>query len=206
MTTPVIIVGAGDLALELCEWIRISSLYNVMGFIDDNENALKDTKQNYKLLSSVSEFEPNDTPLLMGISDPATKLQLANQLKQKGAVFVSYIDPTAIIVDDAELGEGVVICPNAVISRNVKLGDFITINVGTAIGHDTTIGNGTTLSSLINICGHVKIEDCVFLGSGAVVIPNKKLGKHSKVAAGAVVFQNVKPESTVVGNPAKKIK
>ena len=34
----------------------------------------------------------------------------------------------------------------------------------------------------------------------------KKLGKYSKIAAGSVVFKNVKANTTVAGNPAKKIK
>ncbi|WP_165251625.1 DapH/DapD/GlmU-related protein [Adlercreutzia sp. ZJ304] len=52
----------------------------------------------------------------------------------------------------------------------------------------------------------IHIEDDVWIGSGAIVLPGVRIGRGSVVAAGAVVTKDV-PSMTVVGGiPAKPIK
>lgn len=52
----------------------------------------------------------------------------------------------------------------------------------------------------------VIIEDDIWIGANAVILPGVTIGKHSVVAAGAVVTKNVPPHSLVAGVPAKIIK
>lgn len=51
----------------------------------------------------------------------------------------------------------------------------------------------------------VRIEDDVFIGPGATIMPNVTLGAGSVVAAGSVVTRSVAPLTMVQGNPAKPI-
>jgi acetyltransferase-like isoleucine patch superfamily enzyme len=52
----------------------------------------------------------------------------------------------------------------------------------------------------------VTIEDDIWIGANAVILPGVTIGNHSVVAAGAVVTKNVPPHSLVAGVPAKIIK
>jgi len=52
----------------------------------------------------------------------------------------------------------------------------------------------------------VHIEDYVFIGSRAIVMPGITIGKGAVVAAGAVVNHNVEPYTIVAGVPAKMIR
>jgi maltose O-acetyltransferase len=49
------------------------------------------------------------------------------------------------------------------------------------------------------------IEDYVFIGPQAIILPGVTIGKGAVVAAGAVVTKNVAPYSIVAGIPAKPI-
>jgi acetyltransferase-like isoleucine patch superfamily enzyme len=51
----------------------------------------------------------------------------------------------------------------------------------------------------------VRIEDDVFIGPGAMVMPNVTIGAGAVVAAGSVVTRSVAPLTMVQGNPAKPI-
>ena len=53
--------------------------------------------------------------------------------------------------------------------------------------------------------GEVEIEDYVFIGPRAIVLPGVKIGKGAVVAAGAVVTKDVEPFTIVGGVPAKVI-
>jgi acetyltransferase-like isoleucine patch superfamily enzyme len=51
----------------------------------------------------------------------------------------------------------------------------------------------------------VVIEDYVFIGPRAIILPGVRVGKGAVVAAGAVVTKDVEPFSIVAGVPAKPI-
>jgi acetyltransferase-like isoleucine patch superfamily enzyme len=48
------------------------------------------------------------------------------------------------------------------------------------------------------------LENC-FIGSGAIINGNVRIGPNSIVGAGAVVTKDVPPDTIVAGVPAKKI-
>lgn len=54
--------------------------------------------------------------------------------------------------------------------------------------------------------GGVEVEDHCWLGFGCEILSGVHIGKHSIVAARAVVTKDVPPYSIVAGNPAKVVK
>lgn len=53
---------------------------------------------------------------------------------------------------------------------------------------------------------YIHIEDNVWIGAGAIVLPGVTIYRNSIVAAGAVVTKDVPPYVVVAGNPAKIIR
>lgn len=52
----------------------------------------------------------------------------------------------------------------------------------------------------------VVIEDAVWIGANAIVLPGVRIGRGSVVAAGSVVARDVPPMTVVAGNPAQVVK
>jgi acetyltransferase-like isoleucine patch superfamily enzyme len=52
----------------------------------------------------------------------------------------------------------------------------------------------------------ITVEDDCWIGANAVLTAGITIGKHSVIAAGAVVTKNIPPYSIAVGNPARVIK
>jgi acetyltransferase-like isoleucine patch superfamily enzyme len=51
----------------------------------------------------------------------------------------------------------------------------------------------------------VRIEDDVFIGPGAIIMPNVTIGHGAVVTSGSVVTRSVAPLTMVQGNPAEPI-
>ena len=74
------------------------------------------------------------------------------------------------------------------------------------IGHDVTIGDYTVIMPNCGISGCCKIGREVNIGGHAFIIPGKKVGDRARIAAGSIVFSNVKAGTMVLGNPARRMK
>ena len=161
--------------------------------------------------------------------DPAAKSTLSIILTYPGvkAVFFHQIanffhlagfDLIArIISQTSRFFTGIEIHPGAKIGKNL----FIDHGMGVVIGETSEIGNDVTIYHAVTLGGispsidserqrhekrHPTIGNDVVIGSGAQIIGPVKVGSGSRIAANAVVVNNVPEDSTMVGVPAKAIK
>ena len=109
---------------------------------------------------------------------------------------------------------------DVIIGDYTRIGLHNTIIGPVNIGHHVNLAQGITVTALNHnfedsekkideqgVCTTpVVIEDDVWIGANAVILPGVRVGTHSVVAAGAVVTKEVPPHSIVAGIPAKIIK
>lgn len=124
----------------------------------------------------------------------------------------AFIDDSAQVIGDVEIGEESGVWMNAVIRgdvhwirigrrSNVQDGTVVHAMTGThptSIGDDVTIGHG----AIIHGC---TIEHLCLIGMGAILLNGAQVGSGSIVAAGALVTEGMKvpPKSLVMGSPGK---
>lgn len=199
----IIIVGAGGFGREAYYLIKKINKWNIKGFIDDKEVDLTQYKiYDAPWLGTIKDWTPTEGEVYaMGISSPKVKEIVSNIMKEKGAKFETLIAPTAYVNETTELGEGCIIGGRAWVGDCNKIGNFVNI-AGSSIGQDTIIDDYTTTTAHTNVPTG-KIGKRVFIGSMAVILAN--VGDDAFICAGSVVISNVKANTKVFGNPAKKI-
>lgn len=105
---------------------------------------------------------------------------------------------------------GIEIHPGAKIGRRLVIdhGTGIVIGETTEIGDDVLIYQGVTLGGTGKDTGkrHPTIGNNVMISAGAKVLGPFKVGDNSRIAAGAVVLEEVPPDCTVVGIPARVVR
>lgn len=83
----------------------------------------------------------------------------------------------------------------------VSIGDDVTISSAMILAHDGSTKIWLGKSKV----GHVSIGNRVFIGGGALILPNVSIGDDVIIGAGSVVNRDVPSNSVVVGNPARVI-
>ena len=204
-----IIIGASGFGREVLQIVKDINkerpTWTVLGFLDDNPDALKGYECDYTVIGSIREWEPKENEhFVMAIANPKIKEEVTTNLEKKGAQFVSIIHPTAIIGSFNKIGRGVVVHPYAKITVNTTIGNFVSL-LGSNIGHDVTVGDYTTISGICAINGRAVVGKRVFIGGHAVIAPSKKVGDDAYVGSGSVVVSNIRAGYKVFGNPAKKM-
>lgn len=105
---------------------------------------------------------------------------------------------------------GIEIHPAATIGRRffIDHGTGVVIGETTIIGDDVTLYQGVTLGGTGKDTGkrHPTIGNRVMIGSGAKVLGPFSVGDDCRIAAGAVVLNEIPPNSTAVGVPAKVVR
>jgi carbonic anhydrase/acetyltransferase-like protein (isoleucine patch superfamily) len=123
----------------------------------------------------------------------------------------AYIDQSAQVIGDVEIGQESSVWMNVVIRGDVniiRIGDRTNIQDGTVIHvmrdtHATRIGNEVTVGHAAVLHG-CTIHDRVLIGMGSMLLNGAEIGEDSIVAAGTLVPEGKKfpPRSLLMGRPA----
>ena len=205
MNKKILIVGAGGFGREICSYL-LHDGFNVIGFIDDNPNALDGFSYTYPVVSSIQDFVPEEnTHLVLAVADPQTRQKIYYCLKEKRASFLTFIHSSAFCGQNIEIGDASIITPSCILTSDISLGISVIINTNSTIGHDCTVGDFSTLNGKVEITGNNKIGGKCLFGVGALVIPNKIIEDEVVVGAGSVVIRRAKKGHTYFGNPSRAI-
>lgn len=124
----------------------------------------------------------------------------------------SYIDPSAQVIGDVEIGERSSVWCNVTIRgdvNSIRIGNESNVqdNCCIHVEHDaypTILGDRVTVGHSVTLHG-CTIEDDALIGIGAIVLNGAVVGKGSIIAAGALVPERmvIPPYSMVMGVPGK---
>lgn len=130
--------------------------------------------------------------------------RLAHWLLQQGRRdFALYLQSRSSVVFQTDINPAVA----------MGKGIFLDHATGLVVGETATIGDDVSILQDVTLGGtgkkggdrHPKIENGVLIGAGAKILGNFKIGHCSRIAAGSVVLNEVPPNTTVAGVPAKVV-
>ena len=106
--------------------------------------------------------------------------------------------------------KGLNIGENSVINAYCRLDSRRGLVIGNSVSISEEVilltGDHDDLLGIIDRNKTITIEDFVWIGTRAMILPGVKLGKGAVIAAGSVVTKDIEPFAVVAGVPARKIK
>ena len=213
MAKKIVLIGAGGFGREVASIIevlnKVKPTYELLGFLDDGSQYHEGMMINdYPWLGNRNWIidHKDDVVCTCCIGNPKIKKIIQEELTEKGVTFETIVAYGGFIGPHTRIGAGCVFYGGVMLSVNCSIGDGVVLNQMVNIGHDVVIGDYTTIMPMSGISGGCKIGQEVRIGGHVFVIPGKKIGDGATVAAGSIVFSNVKGGTTVLGNPAKRIR
>jgi sugar O-acyltransferase (sialic acid O-acetyltransferase NeuD family) len=212
--TQIVILGGGGFGREVLWLLRSldKESLEVLGFIDEDSKLHGKTLSDLPVLGGFEyllemQKAKNNLRVVCAVGEPARKKDLVSKARAVGIRnFLVAIHPSCQLSGFVEVGEGAVIAANSIITTQVTINTFVTINLGCTVGHDVVIGDYVTLAPGVHVSGHVILGEGVKLGTGAVILPGVRVGAWTIIGAGAVVTRDIPDNVTAVGVPAKVLK
>lgn len=210
MMEKLVIIGAGNWAAEITDFVNRYSLYDIIGYSVDNDYILP----NYLgcpvyPLEKIEDYVDKDTVRLFisiswhqMLSDVRSRKYL--ELKRKGFRFANLISPLAI-VKCSSIGEGNWIQDAALVAFDTIIGNGNFILSQTMLGHNTIIGNDNALAGRACIGGNCVIGDQNYIGLNATVFNELHIGNKNIIGGGAILKEDIS-NYTIISAPESFVK
>ncbi|MCF6359273.1 MAG: NeuD/PglB/VioB family sugar acetyltransferase [Cyclobacteriaceae bacterium] len=208
MKKKLLIVGAGNVGAYLAYNISDFPEFEIIGFLDDDDDKHNNSYNGYRVLGFTSEYKNyvcEGLSVVICIHSPQVKKMLYNKIKNSEVIFPNFVSPKAWISNGCKIGKGVIIYPGVSINYECIIGDFVNINMNCAIGHNVTIRAFSSLSPGVNLGGFTIVDESVDFGIGAVSIQNINVGAYSVIGGQSILIRDVAEGVKIAGIPAKEI-
>jgi UDP-2-acetamido-3-amino-2,3-dideoxy-glucuronate N-acetyltransferase len=125
----------------------------------------------------------------------------------------SHIMPNAVIGNNCNIGQNVVVSPGVILGNNVKVQNNVSIYSGVICDDDVFLGPSMVFTNVINPRSAINRRDQYLqtkvgrgasIGANATIVCGNDIGEYAFIGAGAVVTKEVKPFALVIGNPARQ--
>ena len=204
----IVIIGAGGFAREVHEmlWDVYSRTdYRFKGFLGHPSSDLRAFGIDRDVLSDPDDYIPQPTDrFLLAIGSMDARQRICDALTAKGAEFLSFVHPRALVASTAQVGAGAVVYPFAVVSNRARVGRLVHLNYYASVGHDSSSGSYCLLAPYATLNGFCTLEDQVYVSTHATVAPGVSIATRSKVSANTAVMKDVPKNTFVFGVPGRQ--
>tara|TARA_B110000027_G_scaffold122601_1_gene137728 strand:+ start:733 stop:1401 length:669 start_codon:yes stop_codon:yes gene_type:complete len=206
----VIIIGNSIAAEIIYGYLENDTRFEVVCFSVDKEYI----KESHKFGLKVEDFdelvplypkEQFDVILGIGYNDVnQTRAHFFNKVKKVGYNVVTYIHPSAVVQNNAEIGEGSMILSNSVVEPFAKIGENSIVWSNCTIAHHSEIGSHCWIASNSIISGQAIVKDKVFIGVNCTVVNEVIVEELNIIGAGCLITKNTKPKEVFLTRNAEK--
>lgn len=192
-----IIIGASGHGKVIAD-IAVKNGYDNIVFLDDDDS-IKDCA-GFPVVGKTHYAKVLDGDKIVAIGNAAVRERI-----QKEVETVLLIHPNAVIGRRVRIGNGSVVMAGAIINSDTVIGDGCIINTSASVDHDCKVGDYSHISVGAHLSGTVTLGHKVWVGAGSIVSNNISICSNVTIGAGGVVIKNIEEEGTYVGVPVRRI-
>lgn len=203
--------GREIMPLARAQLLRSGLQQEQLVFVDDHSTEKSINGHRVLKYAEFLASTDDEKTVALAIANSEVRQRLYERCRSDGLVSWSICSDHIVVMDDAEIDEGALLCPFVTLTSNIRIGKHFHANIYSYVAHDCVIGDFVTFAPGVKCNGNVLIEDHAYIGAGAVLRQGKPgqpltIGRGAVVGMGAVVTKDVPPGVTVVGNPARIFK
>jgi sugar O-acyltransferase (sialic acid O-acetyltransferase NeuD family) len=192
------IIGSGGFGREVKALLLDNNPNEVVQFFVDDNYVDNNT-------NPISSLNVNEYEVIIAVGNPILREQIYRKLPKNTKYFTAIHKSVQILDSNVVIGEGSIICPNTILTTNIKIGNHTHLNLGSTIGHDTITGDFFTTAPGVKISGNCIIGDRVYFGTNSSVRERITICDDVTIGLNGGVVKNINEPGTYVGVPVKKI-
>jgi sugar O-acyltransferase (sialic acid O-acetyltransferase NeuD family) len=203
----IVVVGACGFGKEVA-WLAKSCGYQVLGFLDDDEQLHGSQVLGLPVLGDLSCCtEYFAAAFVVAIGNPRVRQALVGKIEalRPHVKWATLTHPNVLIDDSVLLGKGTVVTAGCTLTTDINIGDHCIVNINSTVGHDCVLADFVTVAPLVAISGNVTLGQCVEIGTSASIRQGVTVEEGAVLGMGGVLIKSQPANTVFVGNPAKEL-
>ena len=149
----------------------------------------------------------NSEDFFLAIGSNSLREKYWKILQKNKVITPNLVASTSFVDPSAQLGEGNIICHQAILGACVHIGDNNLLNTASLIEHESKIGSHCHMAPKSVLAGRSTLGNTCFVGLGAKIIDKLNVANGTTIGAGACLLECISEENrTYAGIPAKDLK
>ena len=213
---------------QIHSWLETTGEYHIACFINPSDQPIYVDSSNIERDATKFDYPTNvsfkDKPLinsanwlqalkhldikyvLVTTPDPKQRFNQINQVREDKLKLINAIHPTALIMEDAIVGENVIMHARVFVGYRAEVFSGTIIDTGAQVDHHNVIKECVTINPGVVTAGNVTIGRFTKVHTGTIIINRKRIGENSILGAGTVIIDDVPDNVMVAGVPGRIIK
>lgn len=168
VTRRLIVVGAGGHGRIVAEAARISGLWKVISFGDDDP--AKAGRVIDGVVVGLWRSREVDGSIVVAIGDNRIRKAIFAEACSLGLPIGIVVHPRAQVSPGASLGDGSVVLAGAIVQMGARVGRNVIINAGAVIDHDVEVGDHAHIGLNATVCSRAKVGAGERIAPGSVIV------------------------------------
>lgn len=209
-----VIVGAGGFARETAAAAlavnEVRPTWRLRGFLDDDPALHSIERSGLPVIGGTEVLTRiRATAVVVSVGNPrnyASRERIVQRLDLPPERYATIIHPAAEIGAGSTVGPGSVVLAGAVLTADAGVGAHVAVMPQAVLTHDDEVGDFVTIASGVRLGGGVALARGAYIGAGALVREGVTVGARSLVGMGSVVLHDIPPDQVWAGNPARYLR
>lgn len=208
-TEPLLLIAASGLAKEALAALRAGDSFHAAGILDDDPQLHGTTVGGVGVLGPTEMSGAyGDVRLVVCAGFGATREAIVSRLRGLGLDderYATIVHPSVTMAPECGVGAGSVLLANVALTADVTVGSHVVAMPNATVTHDNVVEDFVTLCAGVSLGGGVRVRRGAYLGMNSSVRQQVTVGSGCVVGMGAVVLADIPDGATVVGNPARQL-
>jgi sugar O-acyltransferase (sialic acid O-acetyltransferase NeuD family) len=205
--TELLLIGASGLAREVLNVLRAGADTRTVGVLDDLPELWGESIDGAAVLGGLDEVVRHpDAQLILCVGQGGARARIAERLARLGATdarFARVIHPGVEVPGNCLIGAGSVVLAGVVFTADVVLGQHVVVMPHVTLTHGNRVESFATLCAGVTLGGDVRIGNGAYVGMNASVRQRVRVGAGAVLGMGAALLDDMPPDETWVGVPAR---
>ncbi|WP_298459539.1 NeuD/PglB/VioB family sugar acetyltransferase [uncultured Cellulomonas sp.] len=207
--TPLLLLAASGLAREVLAVTRLTAATEVLGVLDDDVDLRGTTLDGVPVLGGVEEVKRYPTAsLLLCMGRGSGRERLAERLSTVGVDddrYFTLVHPDVRVSPGCMVGTGSILLAGVVLTAGVRVGRHVVVMPNATLTHDDVVEDFVTLASGVSLGGGVRVGRAAYVGMNASVRERVMVGVRATLGMGAALLTDLPDGETWAGVPARPL-
>lgn len=184
--------------------------WELLGFLDDDRARWGTSVSGTRVLGGLEQLAELPAARVVVCTghpgDFASKRRIVERLGLRPDRYATLVHPAAVLPAACRPGNGSVLMAGVVATADVEIGAHVAVMPQAVLTHDDRLGDFVTVAAGVRLAGGVRVHEGAYLGSGCLVRENRTIGPGALIGMGAVVTGDVPGGEVWAGVPARFIR